>query len=105
VTTDRKEHAMYAAIRQAQANPGAVPEEVRYVEEGLSTTRTMPGFVAYYLVHAGNDAVLSITLFDTQAQAEAFQAQANDRARERLSPLIQGPLQLSTGEVLLHVAK
>jgi heme-degrading monooxygenase HmoA len=105
MTTDSKEQAMYAAIRQGQVNPGAVPDVTQYVQEGLSTTRTMLGFVAYYLVHAGNDAVLSITIFETQAQAEVFQAQANERARERLTPLIQGPLQLSTGEVLLHVTK
>jgi heme-degrading monooxygenase HmoA len=86
---------MYAAIRQAQTNPGAVPDVARSVQEGLATIRAMPGFVAYYLVHAGNDAVLSITLFETQAQTEAFQAQANDRARERLLPMMQGPIHLT----------
>ena len=96
---------MYAAIRQGQVNPGAVPEVARRIQEGISTIRNMPGFVTYYLVHSGNDTVISITIFETQAQAEAFQERANDRAREVLVPLLQGPLQLRTGEVLLHVAK
>jgi heme-degrading monooxygenase HmoA len=96
---------MYAATRQGQANPGAVPEVAQRIQEGIATISTMVGFVTSYLVHSGNDTLLSVTIFETQAQAEAFQERANDRAREVLVPMMQGPLQLSTGEVLLHVAK
>ena len=49
-------------------------EVARRIQEGyLPILRDTPGFVAYYLVHTGNDAGLSITIFETQAQAEAFQ--------------------------------
>ncbi|MBM3225713.1 MAG: hypothetical protein FJZ47_18205 [Candidatus Tectomicrobia bacterium] len=97
---------MYAAIRQGQANPGAVQEVARRIQEGyIPILRNTPGFVAYYLVDTGNDAGLSITIFETQAQEEEFQQRANDWARQHLVPIMQGPPQPSTGEVLLHAVR
>ena len=97
---------MYAAIRRGKANPGSMQEVARRIQEGfVPALRTAPGFVAYYFVDYGNDDGQSITVFETQAQAEEFQQQANDWNRQHLAPLMQGPPQTSTGEVLIHVVK
>lgn len=97
---------MYAAIRIVQGKSGAMQEVARRIEESyVPMLRTAPGFVAYSLVHYGNDAGQSITIFETQAQAEAYQLQGHEWVKEHLLPLLTSPPERRNGEVLIHVDK
>ena len=64
----------------------------------------MPGFVAYYLVDAGDGVMVSTSVF---AHKEA-EGQANWRAgefvAEHLAPLMPNPPQVTAGEVVSYKA-
>ncbi len=54
---------MYTAIRRYQVDPGSVDEITRRVQNGfVPLIRQVPGFVDYYLVDAGNGAVVSLSV-------------------------------------------
>lgn len=70
-TENRKEKAMYMAIRRLKIRPGLLDEAVRLVfHELLPLLSSMPGFVEYEVVHIGEDEGLTISVFETQEQAE-----------------------------------
>jgi heme-degrading monooxygenase HmoA len=51
--------------------PGTVDEVARRAETGmLPTFRSQPGFVAYGIVKTGADEAVSLSVWETQAQAE-----------------------------------
>ncbi len=59
---------MYAAIRRYKTSPGGATELARRVTQGfVPIISKAPGFVAYYVVDAGNDVVASISVFQDQA--------------------------------------
>ena len=58
---------MYASVRHYSLNPGhgKVEEAARDVQTGLGPIISKaPGFVAYYVLDAGNNVVISISIFD-----------------------------------------
>ena len=62
---------MYMAIRRLKIRPGLLDETVRLVEnELLPILSSMPGFVEYEVVQIGEDEGLTISIFETQEQAE-----------------------------------
>lgn len=70
---------MYLAIRRLKVRPGALNEAVRLVEnEMVPIVSSMPGFVEYEVVQIEEDVGLTISVFETQEQAEA----SNTRAAE-----------------------
>jgi hypothetical protein len=96
---------MYASIRRSNGKPGTVPEVIRKVKEGfVPITSSVPGFVAYYLVDIGNDSVMIVTIFQDKAGAEESGKRAADWVREKLAPLMAGPLEIMVGEVAVHQA-
>jgi Antibiotic biosynthesis monooxygenase len=63
---------MYAAIRQMKMQPGLLDEAVRRIENGfVPLVSSIPGFVEYEGVQVGEDEGLTISVFETQEQAEA----------------------------------
>ncbi len=68
---------MYAAIRQAKAKTGTAEELARRIKEGaILIISDVEGFMAYYVVYAGDDTVTAISVFNNHAGAE----EANRRA-------------------------
>ncbi len=64
---------MYVSVRQYQAAADAAEEIGRRVAAGfVPIISPAPGFVAYYAVHAGNDVVLSISIFQHDPMYELF---------------------------------
>ncbi len=102
---------MYAAIRRGkvyvQGGPcTSVDEVARRIQDGvMSTLRNLPGFIAYSFVKLGDDEELSISLFETQEEAEESNRLSIEWARRNLADCLPAPLQTSEGEVLIHVAK
>jgi hypothetical protein len=115
---------MYVAIRRYEGiEPGAVAEFVRRViaKAGASATaaeqeldrwaaeggfvplpRETPGFETYYHVDAGNEVVVSISLFADCAAAEESTPAAAEWVSRNLADLIRRPPEVLTGEVVAH---
>ncbi len=91
---------MYVAIRRMKVKPGELDEVVRRIESGfVPLLRRMPGFVKYLGVQVGEDEDLTISVFETQAQAEA-NSSAAEWVKAHLAPLAAGPHEIvAVGEV------
>ncbi|WP_235454882.1 hypothetical protein [Streptomyces olivochromogenes] len=62
--------------------------------------RQIPGFVAYYWVDAGDGVMVSTSVFEDRAGAEASVARATDFVREQLASLLPNPPEVMAGEVV-----
>ena len=98
---------MYAAIRRLRVQPGVFDEVVERDESGLvPLLRSAPGFVEFDLLQVAEDVGVSITIFETQEQAEEATRRAADWVRENVAPLVAGPAELlAVGEVRLRKGK
>jgi hypothetical protein len=98
----RKEPAMYMAIRKYQTTTGAsIQEIVQRVQEGFVPIISQnPGFVAYYILDTGSETVASVSLFQDQAGADESTRRASEWVRQNLTSLLQLPAQLTAGEVV-----
>lgn len=69
---------------------GTFPDIVDAAREGmLMTFRNQPGFLRYGLADTGNSTCLSISLWETRAQAEAASLVAATWVREHLADRIE----------------
>ncbi len=95
---------MYVAIRRMKGQPGSIDEAVRRVEHGLvPILSSVPGFVEYDVVQVGEDVGVTISVFETQEQAEESNRRAAEWIKENLAPLAAGPLEIvAVGEVRVH---
>lgn len=96
---------MHLSIRKYQMAPGDVDQLSRRVEEGfLPIVSDSPGFVAYYVVNAGNGVVASISVFESQAEADESNRKAASWVKENLASLLPNPPEITAGEVAVHKA-
>jgi heme-degrading monooxygenase HmoA len=67
-----------ARVGLYRVKPGVADEIIRRAEADLATIyRNQPGFVAYGIIKTGDDALISLTIWNTPDQAEvAMQAAA-----------------------------
>ena len=92
---------MYASIRRYKAS--SVDEAMGRVSEGFVPLISKgPGFIAYYVLDAGDGVVASISLFETQAGAEESNRLAATWVKENIAPLVSGPPEITAGEVKVH---
>jgi hypothetical protein len=93
---------MYASIRRYEGL-SSIDEIVKRVEEGfvpiISEGR---GFVAYYLVDAGDGIGATISVFEDQTAAEESNKKAAAWVKEKIAPLVPSPPQITVGEVRVH---
>jgi hypothetical protein len=103
---DDKEITMYASIRQYQTTYGAAAELARRVQEGfVPIMASASGFIAYYVVDAGDDQVASVSIFQDQAGAEDSNRMAASWARVHLAELVAGAPIVTAGAVTIHATK
>ncbi len=94
---------MYASIRRYTTSPGAAAELARRVNQGfVPIIGKAPGFVAYYVVDAGNDVVASVSVFQDQAGAEESNRMAADWVKENMASLVSGSPEITAGAVTVH---
>jgi heme-degrading monooxygenase HmoA len=61
-----------ARVGLYKVKPGTADEVIRRAEADLAVTyRYQPGFVAYGLIKNGDDALISLSIWDTAEQAKA----------------------------------
>ncbi len=94
---------MYAAIRQAKAKTGNAEELARRIKEGaIPIISDVEGFMAYYVVYAGDDTVTAISIFNKYEQAEEANKRALAWIEQTLEPLLAGPATAVAGPVIVH---
>lgn len=92
---------MYASIRRYKVS--SVDEVVQRASAGFVPLISQgPGFIAYYILDAGDGVVASISLFETQAGAEESDRMAASWVQENIAPLVSGPPEITAGEVKVH---
>jgi len=98
---------MYAAIRRIKVKPASMGEVVLLTESGLVPILTsVPGFVEYAAVQVEEDVAMTISLFETQEQAEESTRRAADWIRQNLASLAAGPQEIvAVGEVRFRKTK
>ena len=91
---------MYAAIRKYTIKPNCIHEVMQRIQgEFLQIICREPGFIAYYAVRVGDDEVLTISVFETQAGAEGSTPLALVWVNTNLVGFIQGEPQTNVGWV------
>ena len=82
---------MYTAIRRYTVAPGRFPEIARRAEASfLPVVRSLPGFVAYFLVDGGQengrDVLATVSVFETKGSLDESVRRASLWVRENLIP-------------------
>jgi Antibiotic biosynthesis monooxygenase len=97
---------MYAAIRRYHTDPDSIDEIARRVnEEFLDIVSDMPGFVAYFVLNAGQGEIGSVSVFEDQQRAEESNSRAEEWVRQNLSDLLPTPPDFAAGEVVAYKAR
>ena len=97
---------MFIAVRRYKVKPGSIDEIVRSVSEGfVPLISQTSGFMAYYAVDAGNDIIFSVSIFQDQAGADESTRLAADYVNQNLASLVQGPPEVTAGEVNFYNIK
>ena len=93
---------MYAAVQRYQAEASAVDEGIERIQDGLvPILRRAPGFVAYYVVNAGDGIVVAVSVFQDRDRAEAASRMAADWAERNLSGALGEPI-VTVGDVVVY---
>ena len=98
---------MYAAIRRIKVQPDSITEVTQQAESGLvPLISSVPGFVEYVGVQVGEDIALTISLFETQEQAEESTRRAAEWIKQNMAPFAAGPHEIvAVGEVRFRKVK
>ena len=96
---------MYAAVRRYEGVTD--PKKVAQLgEEGfVPIISEMPGFVAHYLVDAGDGVMVATSVFEHKEAEEQSTYRAGEFVGEHLEPLMPNPPQVTAGEVVNYKAK
>jgi hypothetical protein len=96
---------MYVAIRRYEGVTD--PQKATRVgeEDFVPIISEMPGFVAHYLVDAGDGVMVAISVFEHKEAEEQSTFRAGQFVQERLAPLLPNPPQVTAGEVVTYKAK
>jgi hypothetical protein len=93
---------MYAAVRRFKGVRDS-QKVVQVTKEGfVPIISQMPGFVAYYLVDAGDGVTVSTSVFEHKDAEEQSTFRAGEFVEEHLAPLLPNPPQVTAGEVVAY---
>lgn len=91
---------MYAAICKYSIKPQFMHEVMQRIQgEFLHIISREPGFTAYYALQVRNNEVLTISVFETQAQAEGSTPLAFAWVNKNLAGFVQGEPETTVGRV------
>ena len=94
---------MHAVIRRYRVRLGTVASAAQHAENSLlPQMNQLPGFVAYYLLDAGDSVLASISVCETREGADAAAAFAASWFRSDWPSFKVIPPEITDGEVLVH---
>ena len=96
---------MYASIRRYKTKPGVAAELAQRVNQGaVPMLSQVSGFVAYYVVDAGNDVAVSVSVFQDEAGSIESNRIAASWVKENTASLVSGTPEIMAGEVTVYKA-
>jgi hypothetical protein len=96
---------MYVTVRRYEGVTDS-QKVAQVAKEGfVPIISEMPGFVAYYLVDAGDGVIVSTSIFEHKEAEEESNWRAGQFAAQHLAPLLPNPPQITAGELVAHKAK
>src|ERR687896_2686753 len=95
---------MYVAVRRYEGVTD--PQKVAQLgHEGfVPIISEMPGFVAHFLVDAGDGVMVAISVFEHKDAEEQSTFRAGEFVAEHEAPLMPNPPQVTAGEVVVYKA-
>jgi hypothetical protein len=95
----KERKAMYAVIGKNDSKPGTMGEVMQQVRESLlPILNRMAGLKAYLLVDVGDNQVLAISLFDTQADTKAAARPTAEWLATQNASVVRGFSEAMTGQ-------
>ena len=93
---------MYVAVRRYEGV--ADPQRVAKVaeEDFVPIISELPGFVAHYLVDAGDGVMVAVSVFEHKEAEEQSTFVAGEFVEEHLLPLLPNRPQITAGEVVVY---
>jgi heme-degrading monooxygenase HmoA len=95
---------MYVAVRRYEGVSDS-QKVAQVAQDFVPIISEMPGFVAYYLVDAGDGVTVSTSVFEHKDAEEQSTFRAGEFVQEHLAPLLPNPPQITAGEVVAYKAK
>ena len=93
---------MYVAVRRYEGVTDS-QKVAQLAEEGfVPIISEMPGFVAYYLVDAGDGVTVATSVFEHKDAEEQSTFLAGEFVQEHLAPLLPNRPQITAGEVVAY---
>jgi hypothetical protein len=94
---------MYVAVRRYEGVTD--PQRVAQVaQDFVPIISEMPGFVAHYVVDAGDGVMVATSVFEHKDAEEQSTYRAGEFVGEHLEPLMPNPPQVTAGEVVAYKA-
>jgi hypothetical protein len=91
---------MQASVRKYKVDQSMVDEVSRRVEETfVSQVSAVPGFVAYYVIDAGNGILIAVTVGDDANVVQQSADMAAEFVRDELSDVAIERVEAASGEV------
>jgi len=91
---------LYAAIRKYSIIPRFVVEVMqRITEDFLPIISQEPDYLAYYAMRIGDNEVITISIFDTQAGAEGSNPLAREWVQKNIDRFVQGVPEMQVGRL------
>ena len=96
---------MYASIRRYRMGAGSMDDAMHLADtEFADRLAEEPGFVDYQVVATGDNTIMSMTIFEDEAQCTASNDMAAEFVREHLRPFEVERLDVFGGEVMVSRA-
>jgi hypothetical protein len=92
---------MYVAVRRFEGVRDS-QKVAQVAEDFVPLISELPGFVAYYLVDAGDGVTVSTSVFEHKDAEEQSTFVAGEFVEEHLAPLLPNPPQVTAGEVVAY---
>jgi heme-degrading monooxygenase HmoA len=96
---------MFATIRRYEGVRGIEVIELAAKQQFFPLFERMPGFVSHTVIDTGGNSVMSMTIFETQEQADAGNAAVRDLVQQILGHVMPTPATLVLGKVMAHLAQ
>jgi hypothetical protein len=93
---------MEATVRRYDGitNPAEIGRRV--AEEFVPLLKELPGFVSYYWVDAGEGVMVSMSVFEDRASADASNERAAAWVTDNAAEMMPNPPQVTAGTVVAH---
>jgi hypothetical protein len=95
---------MYVAVRRYEGATDAQKVAQLVEEHFVPIISELPGFVAYYLVDAGDGVIATTSVFEHKDAEEESTFLAGEFVAEHLASMVPNPPQVTAGEVVAYKA-